>query len=103
MYDLSHDLIGALSPVLVMLATMMIAGGSGGGSSYAFSGKTDDIDFLLIKARAAARKIRCPHRRSGNGLVLNGGPPISYAEFFDLSARLPLAALRAASPRGGVK
>ena len=37
MYDLSHDLIGALSPVLVMLATMMIAGGSGGGSSYAFA------------------------------------------------------------------
>ena len=70
-----------------MLATMMIAGGSGGGSSYAFSGKTDDIDFLLIKARAAARKIRCPHRRNGNGLVLNGGPPISYAEFFDLPAR----------------
>ena len=70
-----------------MLATMMIAGGSGGGSSYAFSGKTEDIDFLLIKARAAARKIRCPHRRNGNGLVLNGGPPISYAEFFDLSAR----------------
>ena len=87
MYDLSHDLIGTLSPVLVMLTTMMIAGGSGGGSSYAFSGKTDDIDFLLIKARAAARKIRCPHRRNGNGLVLNGGPPISYAEFFDLSAR----------------
>ena len=70
-----------------MLAMMMMTGGSGGSSSYAFSGKADDVGFLLLKARAAARKIPCAHRRSGNGIVLNGGPPISYAEFFDLSAR----------------
>ena len=87
MYELSHDLAGALSPVIVMLAMMMMTGGSGGSSSYAFSGKADDVGFLLLKARAAARKIPCAHRRSGNGIVLNGGPPISYAEFFDLSAR----------------
>ena len=79
MYELSHDLAGALSPVIVMLAMMMMTGGSGGSSSYAFSGKADDVGFLLLKARAAARKIPCAHRRSGNGIVLNGGPPISYA------------------------
>ena len=77
MYEFSHDLAGALSPVIVMLAMMMMAGGSGGSSSYAFSGKADDVGFLLLKARAAARKNPCAHRRSGNGLVLNGGPPIS--------------------------
>ena len=88
MYELSHDLAGALSPVIVMLAMMMMTGGSGGSSSYAFSGKADDVGFLLLKARAAARNIPpCAHRRSGSGLVLNGGPPISYAEFFDLPAR----------------
>ena len=64
-----------------------MTGGAGGSSSYVFSGKTDDVGFLLLKARAAARKIPCAHRCSSNGVVLNGGPPISYAEFFDLSAR----------------
>ena len=87
MYELSHDLIGALSPMIVVLAMMMMTGGAGGSSSYVFSGKTDDVGFLLLKARAAARKLACAHRRAGNGFVLNGGPPISYAEFFDLSAR----------------
>ena len=58
MYEFSHDLAGALSPVIVMLAMMMMTGGSGGSSSYAFSGKADDVGFLLLKARAAARKIR---------------------------------------------
>ena len=54
------------------------------------SGKTDDVSFLLLKARAAARKLPCAHRRAAQGaqaFILNGGPPISYAEFFDLSAR----------------
>ena len=86
MYELSHDLIGALSPMIVVLAMMMMTGGAGGSSSYVFSGKTDDVGFLLLKARATARKLACAHRRVGNGFVLNGGPPISYAEFFDLSA-----------------
>ena len=62
MYELSHDLIGALSPMIVVLAMMMMTGGSGGSSSYAFSGKADDVGFLLLKARAAARKIPCAHR-----------------------------------------
>ena len=87
MYELSHDLIGALSPMIVVLAMMMMTGGARSSSSYVFSGKTDDVGFLLLKARATARKLACAHRRTGNGLVLNGGPPISYAEFFDLSAR----------------
>ena len=87
MYELSYDLIGALSPMIVVLAMMMMTGGAGGSSSYTFSGKTDDVGFLLLKARATARKLACAHRRTGNGIVLNGGPPISYAEFFDLSAR----------------
>ena len=59
--------------------------------SGVFSGKTDDVGFLLLKARAAARKLPCAHRRSAHGaqaFILNGGPPISYAEFFDLPARL---------------
>ena len=85
MYEFSHDFTGALSPVIVVLAMVMMTSGVGGSSSYAFSGKADDVGFLVLKARAAARKI--PWRigaGSGNGLVLNGGPPISYAEFFDL-------------------
>ena len=63
MYELSHDLAGALSPVIVVLAMMMMTSGAGGSSSYAFSGKADDVGFLLLKARAAARKIPCAHRR----------------------------------------
>ena len=71
-----------MSPLIIMLTMMMMTGGSSGGSSYSFSGKTDDVDvgFLLLKARAAARKIPCPHRR---GLSLAnaplGGRPISTA------------------------
>ena len=62
MYELPHDLIGALSPMIVVLAMMMMTGGAGGSSSYVFSGKTDDVGFLLLKARAAARKLACAHR-----------------------------------------
>ena len=36
---------------------------------------------------ASSSSKRAPPRESGNSLVLNGGPPISYAEFFDLPAR----------------
>ena len=75
MYELPHDLIGALSPMIVVLAMMMMTGGAGGSSSYVLSGKNDDVGFLLLKARAAARKLACAHRRSGNGFVLNGGSP----------------------------
>ena len=66
---------------------MVMTGGAGGSPSHVFPGKTDDVGFFLLKARATARKLACAHRRTGNGFVLNGGPPISYAEFFDLSAR----------------
>ena len=34
MYELSHDLIGALSPMIVVLAMVMMTGGAGGSSSY---------------------------------------------------------------------
>ena len=90
MYELL-DAAGATlcDPLLIILLAVMMMP-SGGGSSYVFSGKTDDVGFLLLKARAAARKIPCAHRRSAQGaqaFILNGGPPISYAEFFDLSAR----------------
>ena len=90
MYELL-DAAGATrcDPLLaILLAVVMMP--SGGGSSYVFSGKTDDVGFLLLKARAAARKLPCAHRRSAQGaqaFILNGGPPISYAEFFDLPAR----------------
>ena len=87
---LAEQSLGALSPMLIVLATMMMmGGGSGGGSSsYSFGGKHDDVPFLLVKARAAARKIPCPHRR-GLSLVnaALGGTPLSYAEFFNLSAK----------------
>ena len=76
MYELSHDLIGALSPMIVVLAMMMMTGGAGGSSSYTFSGKTDDVGFLLLKARATARKLACAHRRTGNGIAA-GLPPLS--------------------------
>ena len=89
MYELL-DAAGATlcDPLLVILLAVMMM--PSGGSSSAFSGKTDDVSFLLLKARAAARKLPCAHRRSAQGaqaFILNGGPPISYAEFFDLSAR----------------
>ena len=90
MFELCADIGGAMSPLIIMLTMMMMTGGSSGGSSYSFSGKTDDVGFLLLKARAAARKLPCAHRRSAQGaqaFILNGGPPISYAEFFDLPAR----------------
>ena len=90
MYELL-DTAGATlcDPLLIILLAVMMMP-SGGGSSYVFSGKTDDVGFLLLKARAAARKLPCAHRRSAQGaqaFILNGGPPISYAEFFDLPAR----------------
>ena len=88
MLALLEPLAGALSPLIIVLATMMMTGSSGGSSSYSFSGKTDDVGFLLLKARAAARKIPCPHRRAlsiANAAL--GGTPLSYAEFFDLSAK----------------
>ena len=90
MYELL-DAAGATlcDPLLIILLAVMMMP-SGGGSSYVFSGKTDDVGFLLLKARAAARKLPCAHRRSAQGaqaFILNGGPPISYAEFFDLPAR----------------
>ena len=89
MYELL-DAAGATlcDPLLIILLAVMMM--PSGGSSYVFSGKTDDVSFLLLKARAAARKLPCAHRRSAQGaqaFILNGGPPISYAEFFDLSAR----------------
>ena len=89
MYELL-DAAGATlcDPLLIILLAVMMM--PSGGSSYVFSGKTDDVGFLLLKARAAARKLPCTHRRSAQGaqaLILNGGPPISYAEFFDLPAR----------------
>ena len=89
MYELL-DAAGATlcDPLLIILLAVMMMP-SGGGSSYVFSGKTDDVGFLLLKARAAARKLPCAHRRAAQGaqaFILNGGPPISYAEFFDLSA-----------------
>ena len=89
MYELL-DAAGATlcDPLLIILLAVMMM--PSGGSSYVFSGKTDDVGFLLLKARAAARKIPCAHRRSAQGaqaFILNGGPPISYAEFFDLPAR----------------
>ena len=69
MYELSHDLIGALSPMIVVLAMMMMTGGAGGSSSYVFSGKTDDVGFLLLKARATARKLACAHRRTAERAI----------------------------------
>ena len=89
MYELL-DAAGATlcDPLLIILLAVMMM--PSGGSSYVFSGKTDDVSFLLLKARAAARKLPCAHRRAAQGaqaFILNGGPPISYAEFFDLSAR----------------
>ena len=85
MYELCADLGGTLSPLIVMLAMMMMTGGGSSAASYAFSGKTDDVPFLISKARAAARRIPCPHRRTGGGILI--GAPINYAEFFSLSAR----------------
>ena len=66
MYELL-DAAGATlcDPLLVILLAVMMM--PSGGSSYAFSGKTDDVSFLLLKARAAARKIPCAHRRSAQG------------------------------------
>ena len=87
---LAEQSLGALSPMLIVLATMMMmGGGSGGGSSsYSFGGKHDDVPFLLVKARAAARKIPCPHRRIVGGVGgIIGGAAINYADFFDLSAK----------------
>ena len=57
MYELL-DAAGATlcDPLLIILLAVMMMP-SGGGSSYVFSGKTDDVGFLLLKARAAARKI----------------------------------------------
>ena len=65
-----HELLDAAGATLcdplliILLAVMMIPSG---GSSYVFSGKTDDVGFLLLKARAAARKIPCAHWRSAQG------------------------------------
>ena len=55
MYELL-DAAGATlcDPLLIILLAVMMMP-SGGGSSYVFSGKTDDVGFLLLKARAAAR------------------------------------------------
>ena len=63
MYELL-DAAGATlcDPLLIILLAVMMM--PSGGSSYVFSGKTDDVGFLLLKARAAARKIPCAHRRS---------------------------------------
>ena len=63
MYELL-DAAGATlcDPLLVILLAVLMM--PSGGSSYAFSGKTDDVGFLLLKARAAARKIPCAHRRA---------------------------------------
>ena len=57
MYELL-DAAGATlcDPLLIILLAVMMMP-SGGGSSYVFSGKTDDVGFLLLKARAAARKL----------------------------------------------
>ena len=81
MYELL-DAAGATlcDPLLIILLAVMMMP-SGGGSSYVFSGKTDDVGFLLLKARAAARKLPCAHRRSAQGaqafILRNGasGPP----------------------------
>ena len=88
MYELL-DAAGATlcDPLLIILLAVMMMP-SGGGSSYVFSGKTDDVGFLLLKARAAARKVPCSHRRAlsiANAAL--GGVPLSYAVFFDLSAK----------------
>ena len=67
MYELL-DAAGATlcDPLLIILLAVMMMP-SGGGSSYVFSGKTDDVGFLLLKARAAARKLPCAHRRAAQG------------------------------------
>ena len=54
MYELL-DAAGATlcDPLLIILLAVMMM--PSGGSSYVFSGKTDDVGFLLLKARAAAR------------------------------------------------
>ena len=69
MYELL-DAAGATlcDPLLIILLAVMMM--PSGGSSYVFSGKTDDVGFLLLKARAAARKLPCAHRRSAH----NCGP-----------------------------
>ena len=74
MYELL-DAAGATlcDPLLIILLAVMMM--PSGGSSYVFSGKTDDVGFLLLKARAAARKLPCAHRRSAQGaqaFILNG-------------------------------
>ena len=90
MYELL-DAAGATlcDPLLIILLAVMMMP-SGGGSSYVFSGKTDDVGLLLLlKARAAARKIPCAHRRSAQGaqaFIQNGA-----AAFSSVSARAPVA------------
>ena len=60
MYELL-DAAGATlcDPLLIILLAVMMM--PSGGSSYVFSGKTDDVGFLLLKARAAARKRYISH------------------------------------------
>ena len=50
MYGLCADLGGTLSPLIVMLAMMMMTGGGSSAAPHSFSGKTDDVPFLLLKA-----------------------------------------------------
>ena len=82
MFDLLEPIGGALSPLIILLATMMMSGGS---SSYSFSGNDADVPFLLIKARATARRLPCPHSRTGGAGWRTTA--INFAEFFDLPSK----------------
>ena len=91
MYELL-DAAGATlcDPLLIILLAVMMMP-SGGGSSYVFSGKTDDVGFLLLKARAAARKLPCAHRRSAQGaqaFILNGNEHLCVRMSVSASAYL---------------
>ena len=82
MFDLLEPIGGALSPLIILLATMMMSGGS---SSYSFSGNDADVPFLLIKARATARRLPGPHSRTGGAGWRTTA--INFAEFFDLPSK----------------
>ena len=59
MYDLL-DAAGATlcDPLLIILLAVMMM--PSGGSSYVFSGKTDDVGFLLLKARCPCALLTSP-------------------------------------------
>ena len=80
MYELL-DAAGATlcDPLLIILLAVMVLPSGGTSSAYSFSGSAADVPFLLIQARAAARRLPCQYHRTGNagwnGAPIFQGPP----------------------------